>query len=132
MKPKIFAVGLFAKNMKTMVEFYRNAVGLKTNWNGEPNAEFEMDGTSLIMYGREDFEAMTSQKFGYPSGLNGTMELAFDLPYFSDVDREFKRLVGAGASAVMEPTDEPWGQRTSYVADPEGNLIEIGSFNTGK
>ena len=29
----------------------------------------------------------------------------------------------------MEPTTEPWGQRTCYVADPEGNLIEIGSFN---
>jgi len=28
----------------------------------------------------------------------------------------------------MEPTTEPWGQRTCYVADPEGNLIEIGSF----
>ena len=23
---------------------------------------------------------------------------------------------------------EPWGQRTCYIADPEGNLIEIGSF----
>ena len=28
----------------------------------------------------------------------------------------------------MEPTTEPWGQRTCYVADPEGNLIEISSF----
>jgi catechol 2,3-dioxygenase-like lactoylglutathione lyase family enzyme len=25
-------------------------------------------------------------------------------------------------------TTEPWGQRTCYVADPDGNLIEIGSF----
>jgi catechol 2,3-dioxygenase-like lactoylglutathione lyase family enzyme len=23
---------------------------------------------------------------------------------------------------------QPWGQRTCYVADPDGNLIEIGSF----
>ena len=29
----------------------------------------------------------------------------------------------------LEPTTEPWGQRTCYIADPEGNLIEIGSFN---
>jgi len=28
----------------------------------------------------------------------------------------------------LEPTIEPWGQRTCYIADPEGNLIEIGSF----
>jgi catechol 2,3-dioxygenase-like lactoylglutathione lyase family enzyme len=29
---------------------------------------------------------------------------------------------------VMPPTTEEWGQRTCYIADPEGNLIEIGSF----
>lgn len=29
----------------------------------------------------------------------------------------------------MPPTTEPWVQRTCYIADPEGNLIEIGSFN---
>ena len=28
----------------------------------------------------------------------------------------------------MATTTEPWGQRTCYIADPEGNLVEIGSF----
>lgn len=39
-----------------------------------------------------------------------------------------KEEIAAGAESVMEPTTEPWGQRTCYIADPEGNLIEIGSF----
>ncbi|MBR2239338.1 MAG: hypothetical protein IJ887_15955 [Prevotella sp.] len=29
---------------------------------------------------------------------------------------------------ILPPTTESWGQRTCYVADPDGNLIEIGSF----
>ena len=29
----------------------------------------------------------------------------------------------------LEPELEPWGQRTCYIADPEGNMIEIGSWN---
>ena len=128
MKVKIFAVGLFVSNMETMVKFYRDTMGMKTNWNGEANAEFETEGTLLIMYGRDDFEKMTSQKFSYPSALNGTMELAFDYPQFSDVDQEYERLIHSGGTPVMAPTDEPWGQRTSYIADPEGNLIEIGSW----
>jgi uncharacterized glyoxalase superfamily protein PhnB len=33
-----------------------------------------------------------------------------------------------GVEGVLPPTTMPWGQRTSYVADPEGNLVEIGSF----
>jgi lactoylglutathione lyase len=127
-KMKINAIGLFVKDMKTMVNFYRDVMGMQCNWNGEPNAELEAGGVRLIMFGREDFEKMTSQKFGYPEGLNGTMELSFDFPHFTDVDKEFRRLIKAGATSILKPTDEPWGQRTSYVSDPEGNLIEIASF----
>ena len=126
---KIDAVGLFAKDMETLVRFYRDVIGMETNWNGEPYAEFNMDGGSrFMMYGRKDFEEMISQIPDYPAKLNGSMEIAFDYPAFSDVDREYKRLVAAGATPVFEPSDMPWGQRTSYVADPDGNLIEIGSF----
>lgn len=128
MRIRIDAVGLFVNNMETMVSFYRDVMGMETEWNGEPNAEFFTEGTRLIMYGKEDFEKMTSQKYNYPQGFNGTMELAFDYPQFEDVDKEFERLVNAGAKPVLNPTDEPWGQRTCYVADPEGNLIEISSF----
>ena len=41
----------------------------------------------------------------------------------------FAKAVAKGAEPVLEPTMEPWGQRTCYIADPEGNLIEIASFN---
>ena len=41
----------------------------------------------------------------------------------------FADAVSKGAEPILEPTTEPWGQRTCYIADPEGNLIEIGSFN---
>ena len=37
--------------------------------------------------------------------------------------------VEKGALPVLPPETEPWGQRTCYIADPEGNLIEIGSWN---
>ena len=42
-----------------------------------------------------------------------------------DVDAAFRDLVDAGATAVTEPGDRPWGQRTAYVADPDGYLIEL-------
>ena len=40
----------------------------------------------------------------------------------------FKNALDNGAKPVLPPTTEPWGQRTCYIADPDGNLIEIGSF----
>lgn len=125
---KFNTVGLFVKDMARTVAFYRDVMGLKTDWNGGGNADLFEDGVRLILYGRKDFEAMTGRSYAYPAGTNGTMELAFDVPRFSDVDREYRRVTAAGAQPVFPPTTEPWGQRTCYVADPDGNLIEIGSF----
>ena len=48
---------------------------------------------------------------------------------FEDVDEAYKKAVENGATSVLEPELEPWGQRTCYIADPEGNMIEIGSWN---
>lgn len=125
---RIEAVGLFVNDMQAMVAFYRDVLGMETDWNGEANANLNAGATRLIMYGRDDFEKMVSHRFHYPQGLNGTVEIAFEMPSRADVDKEYKRIVAAGATSVLEPTDEPWGQRTCYVADPEGNLLEIGSF----
>jgi len=67
----------------------------------------------------------------YPAGLNGTFELAIDLPTSADADRVFERVVQAGATCIYAPRDEPWGMHASMIADPEGNLVEIGSWNRG-
>ena len=42
---------------------------------------------------------------------------------------EYEKAIAKGAVSVLVPTTEPWGQRTCYIAAPEGNLIEIGSWN---
>ena len=42
-----------------------------------------------------------------------------------DVDAAFGELVALGAEAAVPPTDRPWGQRTAYVRDPDGHLIEL-------
>ena len=62
-------------------------------------------------------------------GLNGHSEIALYVDTFEEVDLEYKNAINKGATAVLDPTTEPWGQRTCYIADPEGNLIEIGSWN---
>ncbi len=127
-------IGLFVQNMKRMVEFYRDVVGLKVEWDGkEPYAEFEHEGIRFAFYEREKLpDLLDRHEPTYPSGLNGTFELAIDLPTFEDVEGEFRRFVLSGAEPIYEPRMEPWGMRSSMVADPEGNLIEVGSWNKGK
>ena len=122
-------IALFTTNNREVVDFYCNIFGFEADWDGkEPNVEMRLDGMRLLLFPREDFEQMISQRLSYPSGINGTMELSFDVPTFADVDSEYDRAVSMGAKPIMQPTTEPWEQRTCYVADPEGNLIEISSF----
>ena len=42
--------------------------------------------------------------------------------YVEDVDAAFKRALEAGATAVMEPADQFYGDRNGGVKDPSGNL----------
>jgi lactoylglutathione lyase len=53
----------------------------------------------------------------------GFSHIAFDVP---NLDAAHARLIGLGAREVMapQPSPEP-GVRMSYLADPEGNLVEL-------
>ena len=86
------------------------------------------DGTLFLLYGRNDIEKMTNSKFNYADKINGHFEIALGVENYAAVDKTFEKVTTKGAQPVMPPATEPWGQRTCYIADPEGNLIEIGSF----
>jgi uncharacterized glyoxalase superfamily protein PhnB len=83
------------------------------------------------MFERAQLPELLGQEPSYPTGINGTFELAIEMTNKEDVDPEFERVVGAGGRPIYAPRDEPWGMRSSMVADPEGNLIEIGSWGRG-
>lgn len=122
--------GLFVKDMGAMIRFYRDVLGFEIKEAEDTsNVYLVKDGTLFLLYGRKDFETMTSRKYEYIKGLNGHSEIALYVDTFDEVDTAFHDAVSKGAEPVLEPTTEPWGQRTCYIADPEGNLIEIGSFN---
>ena len=122
--------GIFVKDMGAMIRFYRDVLGFEIKEAEDTsNVYLIKDGTLFMFYGRNDFEMMTGRKYEYVKGLNGHSELALYVDTFAEVDEQFARTVSLGAVPVLEPTTEPWGQRTCYIADPEGNLIEIGSFD---
>ena len=127
---KLDGFGLFVEDMPTMVRFYRDVLGfeIRESENAE-NVYLIKDGTLFMLYERKNFEKMTSRKYEYIKGFNGHFEIALYVDTFEEVDLEYAKAIEKGAQSILEPTTEPWRQRTCYIADPEGNLIEIGSFN---
>lgn len=126
---KLDGFGILVKDMPTMVRFYRDVLGFGIKEAEDTgNVYLEKDGTLFLLYGRKDLEKMTGHTFGYADGVNGHYEIALSVANFAEVDKAFAEVVAKGAKPIMEPATEEWGQRTCYVADPEGNLVEIGSF----
>lgn len=127
---KLDGIGLFVDDMPTMVRFYRDVLGFEiTEGENATNIYLIKNGTLFMLYERKNFEKMTNRKYEYIKGFNGHFEIALYVDTFEEVDMEYTKAIEKGARSVLEPTTEPWGQRTCYIADPEGNLIEIGSFD---
>jgi catechol 2,3-dioxygenase-like lactoylglutathione lyase family enzyme len=128
MKIKFDMIGIFVEDLNKMVNFYKNVVGIDIDWNGEgPYAEFKHEGIRFSMYERKELPGLLGQEPYYPTGINGTFELAINVGEPARVDTMFKNMVEGGAAPIYVPRDEPWNMRSSMVADPEGNLIEIAS-----
>lgn len=130
---KLEGFGVFVKDMAVMIRFYRDVLGFEIRESEDAsNVYLEKDGTLFLFYSRQDFEKMAGRRFSYASGVNGHFEIALQVENYAAVDRAYAEVTAHGGQPILQPTTEPWGQRTCYIADPEGNLVEIGSFEKGE
>ena len=128
MKIKFDMFGIFVADLPKMVHFYNKVIGIDIEWDGNgPYAEFKHEGIRFAMYDRKELPQLLGQKPSFPKGINGTFELAINVGEPKNVDDTYNRIIDKGAKSIYAPRNEPWKMRSSMVADPEGNLIEIGS-----
>ncbi len=52
----------------------------------------------------------------------GTAVLEFEV---ADVDQEYARLLGLNVPIVKPPTTQPWGLRSVWFRDPDGNIVNF-------
>lgn len=125
---KFDMIGLFVEDLHVMVDFYKNALGVAIDWDGQgPYAEFYHEGIRFSMYERKELPQLLGQTPEFPQRLNGTFELAINVGESENVDRVYDQIVAGGGKPVYAPRDEPWQMRSAMISDPEGNLIEIAS-----
>lgn len=117
---------LLVADFPATFRFYREIVGLPTTYPPDasgPYAELALGGdTYLGLFDRGlMLEALGRSGAGRTDDVHAFLCISVD-----DVDAEAERLRELGVEIDTPPADhEPWGMRTVYVRDPEGNLVEL-------
>ena len=101
--------------------FYTKMLGLPLKHRSGEYAQIALSGTRLGLFSRSAMASTLDQKLE-PESSSTKFELGFKV---ENCDAAFEELVACGVPAVTEPQTRSWGQRTAYLADPDGNLIEL-------
>ena len=118
--PKLMHTCLITNNVNQLIQFYEPVLALKAQKSGEDYAEFRTDVGVLAI-----FSAAAQEKYIPSSAIssaNKSMILEFQV---TDVDKEYSRLQSLVKIWVKPPTTQPWGTRSTYFRDPDGNLVDF-------
>lgn len=114
---------LYVGDVAAALDFYERAFGLVRGFLHETGDYGELaTGETKLAFSSRALMRQLGKAPGRARPEAPVFEIAFET---ADVDAAFERAVAAGARPVQAARDEPWGQRTAYVADPDGYLVEI-------
>ncbi len=111
---------LVCADAEKMIRFYTQAGGFTLARQIPNYAELSLGSFTLALTDARFMESFLGVSFT----SSGTQRFVISL-HSDALDTDVSRLVEHGGTIIMPPTDQPWGQRVSYIADPEGNLIEL-------
>jgi lactoylglutathione lyase len=113
---------LIVEDLDRALGFYIGVLGLRLGHRSGDYAQLDTGTTRLALYTRSAMAKTLGMSLEAPASNAPGFEVGFKV---ADVDSAFNDLVAGGAQPVVAPTDRFWGQRTAYVRDPDGHLIEL-------
>lgn len=115
-------VVLIVEELDRALAFYTEVLGLRLGHRSGDYAQLDTGMTRLALYSRRAMSKILAKPLEVPNASSPGFEIGFKV---ANVDAAFSELIARGARPVVPPTDRFWGQRTAYVCDPDGHLIEL-------
>ena len=114
---------LYVDDVAATLAFFERAFDLRRNMLHESGDYGELaTGTTRLSFSSRALLTSLGKTPGRADLRAPVFEIAFET---DDVPAALARALTAGAVLVQKTRDEPWGQTTAYVSDPNGFLIEI-------
>ena len=118
--PALVNTCLITKNVKALVKFYSSILKRDPQMSGEDYAEFHTGVGVVAIFSAEAQERYIPRSATAANNKSAILEFRV-----ADVDGEYRRLQDIVKIWVKPPTTQPWGTRSIYFRDPDGNLIDF-------
>jgi uncharacterized glyoxalase superfamily protein PhnB len=119
LNPRLVNTCLVSDNVGRLVSFYEPILRLKARWSGEFYAEFQTGVGVLAIFSEK------AQEKYIPGSTEAAKNKSIILEFrVFGLDQEYSRLKGLVNTWVKPPTKTPWGTRSMYFRDPDGNLVD--------
>lgn len=113
------SICLITPNVPVLSDFYSIVLGAKNEGN-EVHAELRTDGIRMEIFSSNGMEQMA------PNSMNGAGYGSFTINFkVDDVDAEYERLQAMNVVFVKSPKTNPWGARSVWFRDPDGNIVNF-------
>jgi catechol 2,3-dioxygenase-like lactoylglutathione lyase family enzyme len=125
--PRLMHTCLITDNVNQLVQFYEPILRVRAQRSGEDYVEFRTGAGVLAV-----FSAKAQERYipgSTDAAENKSAILEFEV---ADVDAEYLRLRRLVKTWVKPPTTQPWGTRSIYFRDPDGNLVDFYTPRTAR
>ena len=110
---------IVTKDVDRLREFYEKVLQTSSRREGD-FVELSTDGAALTLYSVDGMNKLAPGLMA--NRERGTFTIEFQV---NDVDREYDRLRSLNVDIVKKPTTQPWGRRSVWMADPDGNIVNF-------
>ena len=122
MGPRLGYVVRFVEALEPAVRFYGEILEQRCTKRTDHWAQFDCGSMRLGLYERSAMAGALGVAADALGTAPGAVELAFEV---DDVDGAYARALTEGARGWRPPEDRAWGERTAYLLDPDGGLVEL-------
>ena len=119
MQPRFNGICLISDDVTGLCAFYAEL--LQATVEGSDTFAFiRGPGAALSVFSRAGMEAMV------PGSMDGAGNGSFTIEFeVDDVDARHEKLRGLGMRILKPPTTQPWGRRSLWLRDPDGNIVNL-------